>query len=52
MKKITKKQMQKLRGMLNAMDYTLTEPIKTITISTPNTQSTICKTSAMVSDQD
>jgi hypothetical protein len=55
MKKLTKKQMQKLKGMLNEMNYTLNEPINPTAIPPPvttTTQSNICKISALYSDND
>jgi hypothetical protein len=54
MKKITKKQMKKLKGMLDDMDYNLNDPTNLTTIPTPDTtdpQSNICKVSAVVSDK-
>jgi len=55
MKKLTKKQMKKLKGMLNDMDYTLTGANNTTTSPQPitaPTQATVCKVCAMHSDED
>jgi hypothetical protein len=55
MKKLTKKQMKKLKGKLNEMNYNLNEPIIPIDIppsTSKNSQSEICKAMALRSDVD
>jgi len=55
MKKITKKQMKQLKGMLNDMDYKLTEPINFISIPLPanaTNQTAVCRVPALQSDND
>jgi len=53
MKKLTKKQMKQLKGMLSQMDYNLTNTINSSSLTvatTSNNQSDICRIPAMTSD--
>jgi hypothetical protein len=55
MKKLTKKQMKKLKGKLNEMDYNLTDSINYSSMPPPTstgTQSSVCRIAAMTSDND
>ena len=55
MKKITKKQMSKLKGKVSEMDYNLSNLSNSTTVLPPNsatTQSTVCKAMAIKGDED
>jgi hypothetical protein len=53
MKQLTKKQMKKLKGKVNEMDYNLSQLTNSTTVPLPpssDSQNSVCKQAAILSD--